>query len=45
MRLLDTTYEKGVKIGGKEKLALEGRLERLEKLPLYDITITPKTVY
>ena len=24
VRLLDTTYEKGVKIGGKEKLALEG---------------------
>lgn len=45
VRLLDTTYEKGIKISGKEKLALEGRLERLEKLPLYDITITPKTVY
>lgn len=45
VRLLNTTYEKGVKIGGKERQVLEGRLERSEKLPLYDITITPDMVY
>lgn len=45
VRLLNTTYEKGIRIGGKERLALEGRVERLEKLPLYDITITSYTVY
>ena len=39
------TNEFRTKIDGKERLALEGRLERLEKLPLYDITITPYAVY
>ena len=43
--LLETTYEKGVKIGGKKRQAIEKRLERSEKLPLYDITITPEMVY
>jgi hypothetical protein len=45
VRLLETTYEKGVKIGGKERQAIEERLERSEKLPLYDITITSLMVY
>jgi hypothetical protein len=45
VHLLETTYEKGVKIGGKDMQAIEGRLERSDKLPLYDITITPLMVY
>jgi hypothetical protein len=45
VRLLETPYEKGVKINGKEMQKIEERLERLEKLPLYDITITPLMVY
>ena len=43
--LLETTYEKGVKIGGKDMQAVEERLERSDKLPLYDITIAPLMVY
>lgn len=42
---VDTVYEKGVKVMGKEKEKLEKRLHRSEKLPLYDITINPITVY
>lgn len=45
VHLLETTYEKGVKVCGKERERLEDRLERSEKLPWYDITIFPKTVY
>ena len=45
VRLLETTYEKGVKIGGKDMQTIEERLERSDKLPLYDITITPLMVY
>jgi hypothetical protein len=45
VRLLETTYEKGVKIGGKDMQVIEERLERSDKLPLYDITITPLMVY
>jgi len=45
VELLDTTYEKGVKIRGKEKHQIEKRLERSEKLSLYDITIIPNTVF
>jgi transposase len=45
VRLLETTYEKGVKIGGKDMQAIEKRLERSDKLPLYDITIAPLMVY
>ena len=44
VRLLETTYEKGVKIGGKDMQAIEERLERSDKLPLYDITIAPLMV-
>lgn len=45
VHLLNTSYEKGVKIIGKEKAKMEKRLQRSELLPLYDITIHPKTVY
>lgn len=42
--LLDSIYEKGVKVVGKEKRALETRLNRSEKLPWWDITIRPIVV-
>ncbi len=42
---IDTVYEKGIKLVGEEKEKLEERLQRSEKLPFYDITINPKTVY
>jgi len=45
VHLLETTYEKGVKLSIKERRTIEDRLERSENLPLYDITINPKTVY
>jgi hypothetical protein len=45
VRLIETTYEKGIKIGGKDMQVIEERLERSDKLPLYDITITPLMVY
>ena len=41
VELLDAVYEKGVKVCGKEKVELEQRLKRLDRLPLYDITIKP----
>lgn len=44
-KLIDTVYEKGVKVYGKEKGELEQRLMRLGRLPVYDITISPITVY
>jgi hypothetical protein len=44
VKLVDAVYEKGVKVSGKEKVELEQRLKRLERLPLYDITIIPKMV-
>ena len=43
--LLKTSCEKGVKICGKEKVGMEERLQRSERLPFYDITINPETVY
>ena len=43
--LIETTYEKGVKVVGKDMQAIEERLERSDKLPLYDITVTPLMVY
>jgi len=45
VHLLKTSYEKGIKVCGKEKAEMEERLERSERLPLYDIAIRPKTVY
>ncbi len=44
VHLLETSYEKGVKVCGKEKAKMEERLQRSERLPLYDITISPITV-
>ena len=45
VHLLKTSYEKGVKVCGKEKAKMEERLQRSERLPLYDIIIKPNTVY
>ncbi len=44
VNLLDAVYEKGVKVVGKERIALEQRLQRSPTLPWWDITIYPKTV-
>lgn len=44
-RLLETVYEKGVKLHGKEKNAMEQRLSRSPELPWWDITIYPKLVF
>lgn len=44
VNLMSGIYEKGVKLCRKEKAALEQRLQRSPKLPLYDILIQPKTV-
>jgi hypothetical protein len=44
VRHLKKNYDKGVKICGKEKVQLEERLQRSERLPLYDIKIRPLTV-
>lgn len=43
--LMDGVYEKGVKICGKEKRALEDRLKRTAELGCWDITIHPKTEF
>ena len=43
-KLLGTAYEKGVKVCGKEKNALEARLQRDPKLQWWDVTINPKLV-
>ncbi len=45
VKLLDEIYEKGIKVIGKERVALEQRLQRSPTLPWWDITIYPKTVY
>jgi len=45
VHMLGTSYEKGVKVCGKEKVKMENRLKRSERLPLYDISINPKLVY
>ena len=44
VNLLDVVYEKGVKVVGKKRVALEQRLQRSPTLPWWDITIYPKTV-
>jgi hypothetical protein len=41
--LMTGIYEKGVKPCEKQKAALEQRLQRSLKLPLYDILTQPKT--
>ena len=45
VNLLEKVYEKGVKVSGKAKVQLEERLQRSDRLPFYDITIEPVTVY
>lgn len=42
--LLKTSYEKGVKVAGMEKVQMEQRLQRSELLPKYDIVVHPLTV-
>jgi hypothetical protein len=42
--LVNKVYEKGIKLCGKEKKALEAQLCRSPQLPFYDISIKPKTV-
>jgi hypothetical protein len=43
VRLTDKLYQKGVRLVGKAKQALEARLQRSPTLPWYDILITPAT--
>jgi hypothetical protein len=43
-RLLDTPYENGIKVFGKEKSYLEQRLQRSPALHWWDITISSKMV-
>lgn len=45
VHIVKVPYEKGVKIRGKEKTKMEDRLQRSNRLPLYDIIINPKTVF
>ncbi len=40
-----STYPKGITLAGKEKKALENRLERSSTLPWWDITIKPLPVH
>ena len=42
--LLESAYDKGVKVKGRERKELEQRLHRSPKLPWWDITIRPQTV-
>jgi len=39
--LLNTVYEKGVKLRGEEMAELENRLQRSSTLPWWDITVKP----
>ena len=43
VHLTDKLYQKGVRLVGKAKQALEARLQRSSTLPWYDILITPAT--
>jgi hypothetical protein len=43
--LLEGVYEKGIKVSGQGKRDLERRLQRSQRLPWWDITIRPLTVY
>ena len=43
--LLDTVYQKGIKLCGKEKKNPEKRLKRSKDLQWWDISIKPKTVF
>lgn len=44
VRLVETVYEKGIKLYGREKFVLENKLIRSPELRWWDITICPKTV-
>jgi hypothetical protein len=44
VHLLNAVYEKGIKVRGKRRSQLEQRLQRSERLPLYDISICHETV-
>lgn len=44
VKLLETVYEKGVKLCNKDKNALETRLYRSHELPWWDIIICPEMV-
>jgi len=44
VKLLETVYEKGVKLSNKDKNALETRLYRSHELPWWDIIICPEMV-
>ena len=45
VKMIGAVYEKGVKVCRKEKLKLEQRLNRSDRLPLFDITINPEMGY
>ena len=45
VRLFAAVYAKGITVCGEERVELENRLHRSLLLPLWDITIYPKTVY
>ena len=42
VHLTDKLYQKGVRLVGKAKQALEARLQRSPTLPWYDILIYPQ---
>ena len=43
--LIDTVYQKGIRLCGKEKKNLEKRLMRSKELQWWDISISSKTVF
>ena len=45
VKLLETVYEKGIRLDNKNKYVLESRLYRSPELPWWDITICPEMVY
>lgn len=45
VKLIDTIYEKGIKLCRKDQRTLETRLCRSAELPWWDITIHPKMVF
>ena len=44
VHLLESVYDKGIKVQGRERAELEQRLQRSSELPWWDITISPKMV-
>ncbi|RIZ67752.1 MAG: hypothetical protein D0528_10485 [Methylococcales bacterium] len=43
VKLLETTYQKGVKLCRKTFLAMSNRIDRDSSLPKYYVTIQPQT--